>query len=303
MSSPLIAGLRSVSLIMPDLQAAERFYTEVWRLRVVARTADTIYLRGTGTDHHLLSLSAAASEQAAPQIRHVTLRAHSLAALDEIASATLAAGGTVIAPVSPSIDPSGGISLTIADPAGRIFEIVHGDHQHSDNEQEKDSPIRLAHTVLNSDNVASAQPFFEQALGFRLIDRTVIMAFLNCNNDHHSIALGISDNNALNHIAFVMPSVDSVMRGGGRMRDAGHAIEWGPGRHGPGNNTFNYFIDPFGVVIEYTADVEQVDNTYKVRMPEDWKWPPGRVDQWGISQPPSARLKQAQKEVAFAPIH
>ncbi len=51
----------------------------------------------------------------------------------------------------------------------------------------------------------------------------------------------------------------SVMRGGGRMKDAGYPIQWGPGRHGPGNNLFNYFIDPFGVVIEYTAEVEQVD--------------------------------------------
>ena len=39
-----------------------------------------------------------------------------------------------------------------------------------------------------------------------------------------------------------------------------YAIEWGPGRHGPGNNAFNYFIDPFGVVIEYTAEVEQIDD-------------------------------------------
>ena len=29
-------------------------------------------------------------------------------------------------------------------------------------------------------------------------------------------------------------TLDAVMRGGGRMQDAGHGIEWGPGRHGPG---------------------------------------------------------------------
>ena len=107
---------------------------------------------------------------------------------------------------------------------------------------------------------------------------------MNCNRDHHSIALGVTDNDALNHIAFLMPDLESVMRGGGRMKDAGHAIEWGPGRHGPGNNAFNYFIDPFGVVIEYTAEVEQIDDSYRPRGPADWKWPPGRVDQWGISR-------------------
>jgi catechol 2,3-dioxygenase len=126
------------------------------------------------------------------------------------------------------------------------------------------------------------------------------MAFMNCDRDHHSLAIADADNDALNHIAFLMPDLDSVMRGGGRMKDSGHAIEWGPGRHGPGNNAFNYFIDPFGVVIEYTSEIEQIDDTYKVGSPDDWKWPPGRVDHWGISAPPSARLKEAQRQIFFA---
>jgi catechol 2,3-dioxygenase len=124
---------------------------------------------------------------------------------------------------------------------------------------------------------------------------------MNCNDDHHSIAFGDADNDALNHIAFLVPDLESVMRGGGRMKDAGFAIEWGPGRHGPGDNAFNYFVGPFGEVIEYTAEVEQVDESYRVGSPSDWTWPPGRVDQWGISMPPSARLKQAQRAVFFTP--
>ena len=97
-----------------------------------------------------------------------------------------------------------------------------------------------------------------------------------------------------------MPDLDSVMRGAGRMKDAGYATEWGPGRHGPGDNAFNYFVGPFDVVIEYTAEVQQIDDSYKAGQPTDWTWPPGRVDQWGISQPPSARLKEAQRAVFFA---
>jgi catechol 2,3-dioxygenase len=114
------------------------------------------------------------------------------------------------------------------------------------------------------------------------------------------VALGDTDNNALNHIAFLMPDLDAVMRGGGRMKDAGYPIEWGPGRHGPGDNAFNYFVGPFDIVIEYTAEVEQIDDSYQTGQPTDWTWPTGRVDQWGISQPPSARLKEAQRAVLFA---
>ena len=162
-------------------------------------------------------------------------------------------------------------------------------------------PQRLAHAVLNSHDIAAAQGFTEQAPGFVLADRARSMAFMNCNRDHHSIAFGDTDNDALNHIAFVMPTLDAVMRGGGRMNDAGHAIQWGPGRHGPGDNAFNYFIDPFGIVIEYTAEVEQIDDSYCAGSSGDWTWPAGRVDQWGISAPPSTQLKQAQRAVLFAP--
>lgn len=298
MSSPWIAGLRSVALNVPDLARAEAFYTRVWHLDVAARTDDAIYLRGTGADHHLLALHQGGPQA---QIRHVTFRARSAQALHEIAGAAERAGARVQQPPGPLDEPGGGVGLTIRDPDGRLLQVVHGDARHADAHEAKDRPSRLAHVVLNSRDVAATQRFFEQALAFRLSDRTRIMAFMNCDRDHHSVALGDADNDALNHIAFVMPDVDSVMRGGGRMRDAGHAIEWGPGRHGPGNNAFNYFVDPFGVVIEYTAEVEQIDESYRVGGPDDWKWPPGRVDQWGISQPPSPRLKEAQRAVFFMP--
>jgi catechol 2,3-dioxygenase len=155
--------------------------------------------------------------------------------------------------------------------------------------------------VLNCHDIEATQRFLEQALGFVLVDRTRIMAFMNCDRDHHTLALGDTDNDALNHIAFLMPTLDAVMRGGGRMIDHGHAIEWGPGRHGPGDNAFSYFIDPFGVAIEYTAEVAQIDERYLPRGPLDWTWPPGRVDQWGIGAGPSSRLKEAQRQIFFVP--
>ena len=59
MKSPWIESLRSVTLTVPDLGAAERFYTDTWRLSVAAREGDRLYLRGSGEDHHLLALHEA----------------------------------------------------------------------------------------------------------------------------------------------------------------------------------------------------------------------------------------------------
>ena len=44
--------------------------------------------------------------------------------------------------------------------------------------------------MLNAHAVGSTQAFLEQALGFVLADRTRIMAFMNCDADHHTLALG-----------------------------------------------------------------------------------------------------------------
>jgi catechol 2,3-dioxygenase len=299
MKSPWISGLRSVALTVPDLAAAETFYTQTWKLDIAFRGDGVLYLRGSGTDHHLLALHAATGT---PRLLKVTLRARSAAALDAIAQATPNAGGRVEQAVAAATDPAGGQALVIRDGDGRRIEIVCGDAQsEADAQSPPDQPLRLAHAVLNCHAIATTQIFFERALGFVLADRTRIMAFMNCDADHHSIALGDTDNDALNHVAFLMPTLDAVMRGGGRLKDAGLPPQWGPGRHGPGDNAFNYFVDPFGIVIEYTAEVEQVDDRYRPGSPGDWAWPPGRIDQWGIGTAPTDHLKQAQRRVLFAP--
>ena len=300
MTTSLVNALRSVEIGLADVPAAEKFFTEVWKLSVAARAGAVVYLRGSGADHHLLALHPRPQSE----LLSVTLRASSAQALDLVADKVLANGGKLLSKHAPVTEPGGGEAITVRDPQGRNLRFVYGDTQHSDTTGHKDKPIRLAHAVLNSHDVAAGLPFYENALGMRLADRTRIMAFIRIPQaglgDHHSIALADADNNCLNHIAFVMTDVESVMRGGGRMKDAGYAIEWGPGRHGPGDNAFNYFVGPAGFVIEYTCDVQQIDDSYKTGSPEDWKWPPGRVDQWGISAPPSPRLKQAQKQIGFA---
>ena len=297
-ASSLISALRSVAFKVPDLALADDFYTRVWGLRVAAREPGALYLRATGADHHVLALH---QHDGPAQIRYVTLRARSLHALEQAATAAQSAGGRVVQPRTELKSPGGGTAVSIADPDGRVFQLVFGDALYTDTSVQPDAPIRLAHAVLNSHDVEASQVFMELVLDFSLADRTRIMAFMRCNSDHHSIALGDTDNDALNHVAFVVADTEAVMRGGGRMKDAGFGIEWGPGRHGPGNNVFNYFVGPFDIVIEYTADVQQIDDSYEAGQPGDWTWPAGRVDQWGISAPPSAALKVAQRAVLFAP--
>jgi catechol 2,3-dioxygenase len=189
--------------------------------------------------------------------------------------------------------------MTIQTPEGFVLRLVHGDMVHSAARATKDFPLRLSHVNLNCADIDATRRFFETALGFKLTDRSKAMAFLRCNQDHHAVVLADSGVNGLNHIAFMMPDLESVMRGAGRMIDHGYPIGWGPGRHGPGNNIFAYFLDPFGIVIEYTAEVLQVTDSYAAGSPEDWTWPPGRTDHWGIAPPKSTQVKNAQLAIRF----
>jgi len=298
MPQPLITGLRSVALGVPDVAAHEKFYTEAWRLNVAARAGDTVYLRGTGACHHILSLTP----RPRTELLCVTMSAAAPAALDTLAARIAQSGGVLESGPAPSPDPAGGSAIVFRDPQGRRFAAVAGDARHSDVQSRPDTPERLAHVVFNSAHVETVSDFFVGALGFTVSDRTRMMNFLRCGSgDHHNFAFAHAQANSLNHIAFNLPDWESVMRGAGRVRDAGYPIEWGVGRHGPGHNVFAYFVAPGDVAVEYTAEVEQVDESYQAGTPEDWKWPPGRIDHWGVSPPPSARLKEAQTRISFAP--
>ena len=164
----------------------------------------------------------------------------------------------------------------------------------------RDRPIQLSHVVLNSKDADAAERFAIRELGFRLSDRTRFMNFVRCNRTHHCVAYARAEVATLHHIAFEMADIDGVMRGIGRMRDAGYPPVWGPGRHGPGNNVFGYFIGPHDGVIEYTAEVEEVGDDYKVGGPENWKWPPGRTDHWGVSSRDTERITAAERNYPWS---
>ena len=42
----------------------------------------------------------------------------------------------------------------------------------------------------------------------------------------------------------------------------------------------------------HPGEIEQVDDDYPTGMPEDWTWPPGRSDRWGVASGPSERLHE-----------
>ncbi|MDF0519191.1 VOC family protein [Bradyrhizobium yuanmingense] len=290
-----VTALRSVEITTPQLAGSVEFYSKVWGLDVAAEAGDTVYLAATGSDFHVLELTPGE----ATSLRKISFRVRSHDDLHRLFARTRQAGCEVISSPAPSPAPSGGTSFAVREAQGCVIEFVHGDRTKQAHVI-ADRPERLAHVNINSANIEKLAAFYQETLGFRLSDRSKLMAFLCCNSDHHAIVLAEAPRNGLNHVAFLMPDLESVMRGSGRMIDHGYPIGWGVGRHGPGDNVFAYFVDPTGAVIEYTAEVLQIDDSYVAKGPSDWVWPPGRTDQWGIAPPKSEACKAAQLAVPFA---
>lgn len=291
MGEPRVTGLRSAEFAVPDVDAARRFYEECWGLETVAEDGGGAWLRGTGGEHHILTLRRGPERR----LLRVHLAAADKAAVDGLHGRAVGMGASADPPARIA-GPGGGYGFTFRDLHGREYVVSAGVSEPGETPSTGDRPVKLSHIVLNSPDREAQSAQFVDVLGFRLSDRTGYMDFIRCSSDHHALAFTTIDAPTLNHCAFEVPSHDALMRASGRMKRAGHPVEWGVGRHGPGNNIFAYFIDPAGYVIEYTAEVEQVDDSYRTGMPEDWVRPPEfHGDSWGFAAPPTERFREATR--------
>lgn len=286
--------LRSIELNVPDAAAACAFFTEVWGLADAGTAGSTRYLRGSGGFPYLVAMTGAER----PSVRSLTFTG-SRDEVEAIAARAKNAGAALAATVSQ--DPGDGEGILIQMPEGEVFRFLHSDAGASAVEG-RDLPVKLTHVVMNSVDAEATADFAESVLGFKVSDRTKGMVFVRCSSSHHSVAFARAGVASLNHIAFEMADIDAVMRGVGRLRDAGAAPSWGPGRHGPGDNVFAYFIAPFGAVVEFSTAVETIDEAYRVGAPEDWTWPEKRIDQWGLSTKDVEALGAAERNYRFLPI-
>ena len=281
--------MRSVDLGFADPDKALRFFTEVWNLTAVGEIAGVHYLRGTGAFHHIVALRRTAK----PMMIRMVLDAADRAAVDALHAQVATHGLTSIDPPAALKQPHGSYGFGFKDPEGRNIAIVCGVEDHAGTADRPDRPRKLSHVNINAGDSDLTLACYHDALGFTLTDTTRRLRFLSCNADHHSMVLGFTGGPTINHIAFEMPDLESVMRGAGRMRDDGRGLEWGPGRHGPGNNVFCYFLGPEDVPVEMTAEMQQIDASHRAKTPEQWKWPPGRLDHWGVNAGPSERMEAA----------
>ena len=283
----LITHVRHVDLAVPDYARQLEFYRTTWGLKPVEQDRGITFLAAEGSpEQYVVRLRQAEQKR----MELLAFGVADVADVDTLAERLGRAGVPLIDDPDKLQTPGGGYGFRFFDIDGRTVEISAdvATRVHRRIEEKESIPVRLSHVVINSPRPEATVAFYERHLGFRLSDTLMsphmgeVMWFLRCNNFHHSIAIARGPHVALHHASFELRGLDEYMRGTGRVIRAGAEKVWGPGRHMAGNNTFTYFLDPNGNTIEYTTELELVDedtwhpSLYDFSNPEV-------SDQWGTA--------------------
>lgn len=279
--SASVTDLQYVALAVPDLAAEREFFGKTWGLVEVGEEDGRILFAAEGSPHpYVMSLR----EDAERKTDLIGFSAASPGDVEALFGQVQAAGAKVISPPGEMTGAAGNYGFRFFDPDGRALEVITGGTQRAHRKLERGEaiPIGISHVVFHSPNHKGLAEFYEKALGFRLSDWLgEFMVFLRCNPAHHRLAI-LPGPPALNHVAFDVSSVDELMRGLARMHEKGVKLSWGPGRHTAGNNTFCYFLTPNGNAVEYTSDLEEVDDATWVA--QTYEATPSITDQWGTGR-------------------
>jgi catechol 2,3-dioxygenase len=267
-------ALSHVGLAVEDPPAAAAYYARTLGLAVSETLADGTIRLGWGQGFHALELTAGhglahfgleLSDEAGLAALESRLQAHDVpAAREELAGD------------HPPV-------LAFRDPDGHRVE-AHGPVDRS-GEHAADPgrrPVRVHHVTLASPAIAEQVAFYEQVLGFRVSDRMgEVFAWLRCNQEHHTVAVVEADQAGLDHYAYEIDSWACLKTWCDELAARDVPLQWGPGRHGPGNNLFVMFDDLDGNHVELSCEMERYWDDRAEYAPRQWAPEAKTVNLWG----------------------
>ena len=138
---------------------------------------------------------------------------------------------------------------------------------------------RLQHVTLRTTDMAPMIAFYADALGFFYADRVEDedgdprACFFTLDREHHSLAFFKADSCRIDHHSYELNGWDQIRDWADYFAAEKIQLRWGPGRHGPGNNLFIFIDDPEGNWIEFSAELEVMDEDREL---EIWPHEPKR---------------------------
>lgn len=264
-----VHSLDHISLMVPDLSEAERFYHHFGL--TVRRTETSLEISTLGNDHVWMKLKPGPTKR----LDYISFGAFP----DDLEKfyKKLNDYGVVLI----KTDPKPTNSLWFYDPLGMLVEIKAAPKVMPDykslhqtiscppgvrgavmrGETPKIHPSRMAHALFFTPDIKKSVEFYSHLMGLKLSDFPGPVAFLHGahGSDHHLIAFAQSDVGiGYHHSAWDVASLEEVGLGAAQIAAAGYKAGWGLGRHVLGSNYFNYIRDPWGSYAEYSYDIDYV---------------------------------------------
>jgi catechol 2,3-dioxygenase len=275
----VVSRIGHVALRVPDLAEAVDFAVGVLGLRETERTDGVSYLTCNERHHEHILI-----EDDVPGCDHIALEAPSVDALAEVRDRLIAEGCQIL---SESPEERGiAEAIRFLGPGDEVFEAFAGiEHRGSSSyETFTARPRKLGHVTLTTEQPRTTAEFLSRVLDFRVSDQMQeSFWWLRCNTDHHGIGL-IEGKNGLHHYAFELDDWAALKQSGDHLITHNRTFAWGPGRHGPGDNLFAYFLDPNETIVELFAELVQIEDEYAYS-PRNWPEVPTTVNQWGPAPP------------------
>lgn len=263
------ARLDELAFASPDPARLAAFYGEVMGYAAQGQKDDAIFLRGPDRRLVIERGDARAFSHAAYRLDDETRLNHFRQALNRLGASTSDYGAY------------GREGFSVEAP-GRRRLVFHAGKR-DEGLASLLPAARLQHVVFADPDV-DALTVFLMKIGFVLSDDVLTedgaltARFLRSDEEHHSIAAFRADEMRLDHHCYETGSWNDIGAWADHLASRGVGLEWGPGRHGPGDNVFLMFKDPDGNWIEISAELEKVDEDRPVGR---WAHEPATLNRWG----------------------
>jgi catechol 2,3-dioxygenase len=317
----LIAQLAHVEVITPKPEQSASFFKDILGLEESGRAGRSVYFGGWGEFfHHSLQLT----EGSAPAIAHTAWRTEGPRELEACVE-SLDAAGCGMGWQEPTVGH--GPAYRFRAPGGQIHEVFWESERYAAPPElaprvpnrpqhyitRGSGARRIDHVTFNTDDPFRDAKGFQETLGFRLMEYAnldhadvVVTAFVSSTPMSHDLGLVLDAVNRpgklsgmkgrANHVAFWVDSREDVLRTADLYVEAGLSIEYGPGKHGVGENLFLYVREPGGMRVElfsggymlYAPDI----------FPFEWKVSQGSLNVWN----PNHMIPDGYLFEAFPPL-
>lgn len=277
----MISRIGHVGLQVTDLGRSVAFAEQILGLRETERDGLTSYLTCNARHHELVLTQG---ERAGCD--HLAFEVFDAGALAALRADVERRGLTILDdPLERGIEDA----VRFVAPGGFVFEVFIGMATGEPVAYPTAGvrPRKFEHITVKSSGKDELEDFVQEVLGLRLSDRAGdAVSWLRAGQEHHGMSIVGADVDQLQHYAWQVDGWDAFRRVGDRLMADDRRFLWGPGHHGIGDNYFCYFVDEDGAIVEYSADIQRIEDE-AAHEPTIWPDEPLSVNRWGNPPPPA----------------